>query len=88
MVELVVLPVHQRLAELHTIIEKRPLTKKEQSEFHDCMQINADVMLELGKIKIASQQAFATDDVEWQHDICARIEAVSKKFIRGGIYSG
>lgn len=88
MVELVVLPVHQRLAELHTIIEKRPLTAKEQREFHDCMQINADVMLELGKIKVASAQAFATEDVEWQHDICARIETLSKKFIRGGIYSG
>ena len=88
MVELVVLPVHQRLAELHTIADKRPLTPDEQVEFQDCMQINADVMHELAKIKIVSKQAFKTGDVEWQHDICARIEAVSKKFIRGGIYSG
>lgn len=88
MVELVVLPVHQRLAELHTIIEKRPLTAKEQREFHDCMRVNADVMLELGKIKVASGQAFATEDVEWQHDIGARIEAVTKKFVRGGIICG
>jgi hypothetical protein len=80
--------VHQRLAELHTIADKRPLNPDEQVELEDCMQINADVMLELGKIKIASQQAFETDDTEWQHRICERIEAVSKKFIRGGIYSG
>jgi hypothetical protein len=80
--------VHQRLAELHTIADKRPLTPDEQVELEDCMQINADVMLELAKIKIASEQAFITSDTEWQYDICARIEAVSKKFIRGGIYSG
>lgn len=88
MVELVVLPVHQRLAELHTLLDKRELTLDEQVELEDCMQINADVMFELAKIKIASKQAFKTDDTEWQHAICARIEAVSKKFIRGGIYSG
>jgi hypothetical protein len=80
--------VHQRLAELHTIADKRPLKPDEQVELEDCMQINADVMLELAKIKIASEQAFITSDTDWHHEVCARIEAVSKKFIRGGIYSG
>lgn len=88
MVELVVLPVHQRLAELHTIKRHRDLTPDENVEFKDCLNINVVVMRELANIKNASDLAFATNDTNWQQDICAQIEKVSKKFIRGGIYSG
>ncbi|MEK3717966.1 hypothetical protein MKY86_28955 [Paenibacillus sp. FSL R7-0333] len=88
MIELAVLPVHERLAELHLIILKRPWTEEEEEAFEECMQVNSDVIHELNKIKEMSALAYKSDDTEWQHDICARIEAVSKKFIRGGIYSG
>jgi hypothetical protein len=88
MIELALLPAHERLAELHMISKKRKLRKSEQTELDQCMELNAKVMIEIGYIKNESQMSHKIDDVEWQHDICARIEAVSKKFIRGGIYSG
>lgn len=88
MIELAVLPVHERLAELHLIIQKRPWTEEEEDSFEECMQVNSDVIHELNKIKEMSALAYKTEDTAWQHKICARIEKVSKKFIRGGIYSG
>ncbi|MEK5469290.1 hypothetical protein MKY64_30260 [Paenibacillus sp. FSL R7-0210] len=88
MVELAVLPAHERLAELYEISRSRFLTDKEDDEMWLCMKINFNVMRELGFIKSESQMAYEIENTEWQHAICARIEAISKKFIRGGIYSG
>jgi hypothetical protein len=88
LVELALLPAHERLAELYEISRSRFLTDKEDDEMWMCMKVNFNVMREIGFIKSESLVARTFDNTDWQHDICARIEAVSKKFIRGGIYSG
>lgn len=88
MVELAVLPAHERLAELYLISRSRFLSDAEDDEMQACLKVNADVMREIGFIKGESYMAHTLEDVEWQHKICERIEKVSKKFIAGGIYSG
>lgn len=88
MIELAVLPAHERLAELYMISRSRFLSDEEDDEMWMCLKMNAAIMREIGFIQSESNMAHTLDDVEWQHKIRERIEAISKKFLRGGIYSG
>jgi len=88
MIDLALLPAHERLAELYDTSRARTLTKMERSEMVMCLQVNASVMREIGMIRTISIAASDANDVKWQHEICERIEKVAKKFIGGGVYSG
>ncbi|NGP62674.1 hypothetical protein FLT15_31670 [Paenibacillus thiaminolyticus] len=67
-------PVHRRLAELHLLQQRRPWTGAEMLEMIHCMQANADLVQRLDGLKQLSLHAYEMDDIDWQHDICSRIE--------------
>lgn len=67
-------PAQQRLAELSTINKRRALTAEELTEIAHCLTVNAAYCWEMRKLEELSLLASATHDVDWQHDLCARIE--------------
>lgn len=66
--------VHERLAELYMVGQKRPLTNEETLELNICMKANAEWIWKMNKLKTLSLLASQTNDMDWQHEICARIE--------------
>lgn len=66
--------VHQRMAELYNINRMRQLTDKEMDEMAICVQANFNRVWEVAKLKNLSYLAHMTDDVEWQHELCAKLE--------------
>jgi len=70
------IPAHQRLAELSTINQRRQLTAEELQEVAHCLTLNAWYVWERIKLETLSLLASETADVEWLHEICARIEAL------------
>lgn len=88
MIELAVLPAHERLAELFNVSKERELTEAEQKEQEMCLQVNAKVFNRMTELKSMSLLAYQLNDVEWHHNVCADIEQFSKQFVRGGIYCG
>jgi hypothetical protein len=67
-------PVHQRMAELHILHKKRPLTESEEKELYQCMEANANKAWKLAQLKNLSLLASITNDTQWQHEICAQID--------------
>jgi hypothetical protein len=67
-------PVHQRLAELSAISSKRAFSLSEAVEFNQCLKANLSMAYEDAKIRNLSVIASECNDVDWQHEICARIE--------------
>ncbi|MCZ8521207.1 MULTISPECIES: DUF7667 family protein [Paenibacillus] len=78
------LPVHWRLAELWTLQQSRELTEEEQSEVSACLQYNAIYARKLAGLYNLSLAASMTQDTEWQHEICARIEKLEDQGNLGG----
>ncbi|BCJ86433.1 DUF7667 family protein [Effusibacillus dendaii] len=70
--------VMQRLAELWTINKKRPLTEDEMKEMEQCLEANAKRAWKLATLENLSLVASMTNDMEWQHEICAEIEKLEK----------
>ncbi|WP_281887498.1 hypothetical protein [Paenibacillus sp. YYML68] len=68
------LTVHWRLAELWTTQQGRELTEQEKAEWSACLHYNAVYARKLSALYNLSWAAYATRDVEWQHEICERIE--------------
>lgn len=68
------MPFHQRMAELWTLRKSRCLTKEEQAELNICLEANANYVWQAIKLSNLSLLASITHDYEWQHEICARIE--------------
>ena len=66
--------IHQRLAELYFINEKRPFTEQEERDFLDCLKANANRAWKLAKLQNLSLLASLTNDTEWQHEICSAID--------------
>jgi hypothetical protein len=73
--------VHQRLAELWLLQKQRELTKKEQEEVVHCMDANMHKAWKLSKLKNMSLMASMTNDTEWQHELCMRIEKESTSMV-------
>ncbi|MCM3749551.1 hypothetical protein M3223_19545 [Paenibacillus pasadenensis] len=68
------LPIHEHLAELWTIRERRPLTSEEQADFEHCLAVNASHCRRLANLYNMSLLASMTNDTEWHHEICGKIE--------------
>jgi len=73
-----ILPVHERLAELWVIRSRRPLTEAEETDFEHCLALNASYCRQLAHLKNLSLLAAMTNDIEWQHEICSRIEKLTR----------
>lgn len=67
-----------RLAELFTLKQKRELTYSETLEFNHCLQMNQNYYYCRAKLEELSYQASETNDMDWQHEICARIEELEE----------
>lgn len=74
-----IMPIHERLAELWTIRERRKLTDDEQYDFEHCLAVNAAHCRRLANLYNLSLLASMTGDHEWQHDICSKIEKLDGK---------
>lgn len=64
------------MAELSVLSHSRNLTHNEKKELEQCLKINEVLAYEEAKLKNLSLIAFEANDIEWQHEICARIENI------------
>lgn len=75
-------PIHRRLYELHVLASKlggyNQLPDRDQQDLHHCMRVNARLVEKLEDLFELSLQASYISDAEWQHEICARIEALQE----------
>lgn len=70
-----ILPAHQRLAELTLKSKsKEGITMAELKEMQQCLDVNVRHVQAAAKFHNLSLLASETDDVEWQHEICAAID--------------
>ncbi|MFC5651276.1 hypothetical protein ACFPYJ_19620 [Paenibacillus solisilvae] len=69
-----ILPIHERLAELWTKRSRHRLTAEEEMDLEHCLQVNAEYCRQLANLYNLSLVASMTGDIEWQHDICRKIE--------------
>lgn len=73
-------PIHRRLMEIHVSANKlggyEQLPERDQQDLHHCMRANARLVERLEDLNELSLQASYVGDSEWQHEICARIEAL------------
>lgn len=70
------LPMYQRLAELWTVMQQRQLTADEKIEMDQCLKLNAKLCWDMAYLENVSLMASITADVEWQHEICLKIESL------------
>ncbi|ATO48415.1 hypothetical protein P4V86_01955 [Brevibacillus laterosporus] len=68
--------VHQRMAELWFINKTRELTDSEMTEMSHCLSANAKRAWKIAKLKNLSLIASMTNDTDWQHELCSRIEKI------------
>ncbi|TPG89699.1 hypothetical protein EEL32_06235 [Brevibacillus laterosporus] len=68
--------VHQRMAEIWTINKTRELTGSEMTEMSQGLSANAKRAWEIAKLKNLSLIASLTKDIEWQHELYARLEKI------------
>lgn len=74
--EILMWPVHVRLAELRMMQKKRVLTAKEQLELEQCLDANMNKAFAVSKLKNLSYIASTINDTIWQHEICQQIDKV------------
>ena len=67
-------PYHARMAELWSINKKRVLSESELIELEHCMALNAKHCWNLARLQNESLLASMTEDTDWQHETCARLE--------------
>ncbi|WP_200889587.1 DUF7667 family protein [Cohnella kolymensis] len=70
------MPYHVRLAELFLHQRQRTLSDSEVMEMTHCLAANASYCWELVMLQNCSQVAYEVGDMEWLHEICAKIEAL------------
>ena len=77
-------PVHRRLAELQLKAERlggyNKLSTREQQDLNHCMRVNADLVSELDSLKQLSLHAYEVGDMDWQHEICRKINELESRF--------
>jgi hypothetical protein len=76
-------PVHRRLTEL-TMKANRlggydRLPRSEQTEFFHCLQVNAYLVQRLDGLKNLAFHAHEMGDMEWEQDICRKIDELEVK---------
>lgn len=71
--------VHQRLAELWDKKKKEGLTQEEEKEMEHCLEANKNKALKLAGLYNLSLAASLTDDTEFQHEICAKIDKIKEE---------
>lgn len=70
-----VLGIHQRIAELWQIQKRnRQLTQNELDEMAICMDEHCNWVWKMIKLENLSLLASKTNDPDWQHEICRRID--------------
>lgn len=74
-------PIHRRLAELTIISGSRPLKVAEQLELFQCLNVNAKIVSDLDKLKQLAFLAHEMGDMDWQMDLCARIEELEARMV-------
>lgn len=70
--------VVNRFVELAVLDDFRGLSASEQMERRECLEYLKRREIKLSKLKNLSLVASMTDDTEWQHEICAKIEKVKR----------
>ncbi|WP_127483945.1 DUF7667 family protein [Paenibacillus ehimensis] len=76
-------PVHRRMAEL-TLEAQRgggflTLSGREQQELLHCLTVNLDFIARLDSLKALAFHAHQMGDMDWQQDICAKIDELEAK---------
>ncbi|AXF55659.1 DUF7667 family protein [Salicibibacter kimchii] len=66
--------VAERLVRLVLEADHRLLTDHEQQEFQESKQYLKNFYREKEKLAAMSYIAYATEDHEWQHEICSEVE--------------
>jgi len=78
-------PVHRRLAELQLKAERLGgyfrLSPLEQTELHHCLRANAELVQKLDGLKQLAFHAHEMGDMEWQQEICRKIDELEAKMI-------
>ncbi|MGE7225451.1 DUF7667 family protein [Paenibacillus glucanolyticus] len=69
-----VIAIHQRMAELWTIRKRRELTNAELDEMALCLDANANYVWKMVRLENLSLMASMTNDYDWLHEICRRID--------------
>ncbi|MEK4449906.1 DUF7667 family protein [Paenibacillus sp. FSL L8-0506] len=72
-------PIHRRLAALTFKSDIQPLSESEQIELFQCLKVNAQIVYQLDKYKTLSFFAHEVGDMNWQMDLCAKIEAIENR---------
>lgn len=71
------LAIHDRIAELWAIKQKQDLTTDQTMEMDICLKAHADWVWRMKKLENLSYLASMTDDVNWQLEICSRIDELT-----------
>ncbi|NTZ20902.1 hypothetical protein EXW96_26305 [Paenibacillus sp. JMULE4] len=78
-------PIHRRLAELQMKAERLggwgKLPKSEQQEISYCLTVNAKLVYELDALKSLAFHAHEMGDLEWEQDLCRKIDELEVKMI-------
>lgn len=74
-----VMPFHQRLAELYVVNKRRKLSEEEMLELQHCLAANVNYCWEMAYLKNLSLMASMTNDTDWLHEICAAIDNYPSK---------
>jgi len=82
---IVIHPVHRRLAELTEKAEQlggyNRLTASEQRELYYCLKDNAKLVRRLDELKNLAYIAHISGDMEWEQEICAKLDEMEAKLI-------
>lgn len=71
--------LHQRMAELWVEKKRRSLSKVEEKELEICLDANVNYCWKIARLKNLSLLASMTSDIEWQHEICAKLDELIHK---------
>ncbi|MCU6709110.1 hypothetical protein M6D81_10345 [Paenibacillus sp. J5C_2022] len=78
-------PVHRRLAELTNKARKlgsySALSPVERQELEHCLKVNYDLVFNLDSLKAVAFVAYESGDLEWQRELCERIDKLEAKLL-------
>jgi hypothetical protein len=70
-----IMPFHERLAELWFIhTQQHKLNRAEQKELEMCLEANLNHVWKRMKLKQLSLVAYEAGDMDWMHEICAKLD--------------
>lgn len=70
--------VAERFIELCIIERRRALTKEEVHELNEALDYLENLEWEKSKLKNLSYMASLTNDIDWQHEICAKLDRLQR----------